>query len=97
MVAAFEVLGTPDKRAAFDDLAGAGGQFADFDARWENAEFAWDSDMYKGAKYITTLTERIWERRLAGESVWLVKCCESCGTCSQTPCSQTLAQSERSM
>ena len=82
VVAAFEVLGTPDKRAAFDELAGAGGQFADFDARWENAEFAWDSDMYKGAKDITTLTERIWERRLVGESVWLVKCyaawCPAC-------------------
>ena len=82
VVAALEVLGTPDKRAAFDELAGAGGQFTDFDARWENAEFAWDSDMYKGAKDITTLTERIWERRLVGESVWLVKCyaawCPAC-------------------
>ena len=58
VVAAFEILGTPDKRAAFDEAAGGGGRFADFDARWENAEFAWDSDMYKGAQYVTTLTER---------------------------------------
>ena len=29
--------------------------------------------MYKGAQYITTLTEKIWERRLVGDTVWLVK------------------------
>ena len=73
VVAAFEVLGTPDKRAAFDEAAGTSGRFDDFDARWENQEFAWDSDMYKGARYVTTLTEKIWERRLAGDAIWLVK------------------------
>ena len=73
VVAAFEVLGTPDKRAAFDEAAGTSGHFADFDARWENHEFEWDSDMYKGAAYVTTLTERIWERRLVGDSIWIVK------------------------
>ena len=81
VVAAFEILGTPDKRAAFDEAAGAGGG-SDFDARWENREFAWDSDMYKGARHITTLTERIWERRLSGDTVWLVQCyaawCPAC-------------------
>ena len=53
VVAAFEVLGTPDKRAAFDEASlGSGGRFeGNFNARWENHEFEWDSDMYKGAQY----------------------------------------------
>ena len=62
VVAAFEVLGTPDKRAAFDEAAGGGGSFADFGARWENREFEWDSDMYKGAQFITTVRRRRWTR-----------------------------------
>ena len=73
VVAAFEVLGTPDKRAAFDEAAGSSGRFSDFGARWENQEFAWDSDMYKGAKLVTTITEKNWERRLGGDSIWLLE------------------------
>ena len=61
--AAFAILGTPDKRAAFDEAAGGGGRFHDFEARWENAEFAWDSDLYRGSQDVTTLTERLWEKR----------------------------------
>ena len=111
VVAAFEVLGTPDKRLAFDELAGLGGSWSaapssssssssfssssssssppssspfvsDFEARWESAELSWDSDLYRGARHVTTLTERVWERRLHGDAVWLVKCyaawCPAC-------------------
>ena len=35
-----------------------------------------------GAQYITTLSEKLWERRLIGDSIWLVKCyaawCPAC-------------------
>ena len=51
-------------------------------ARWRADEFAFDSDLYKGAKFVTTLSERQWERRLVGDTVWLVECyaawCPAC-------------------
>ena len=75
VVAAYEVLGTPDKRAAFDDArnGGVGEDFAHFEARWQQKQYEFDSDLYAGARFVTTLTERLWERRLVGETVWLVE------------------------
>ena len=75
VVAAYEVLGTPDKRQAFDEARnGAGGEgFAHFEARWQQKQYAFDSDLYAGARFVTTLTERVWEKRLVGETAWLVE------------------------
>jgi hypothetical protein len=71
-----QVLGTPDRRALFDQQRradGGGDSYAEFEARWRTNEFGFDSDLYKGAKFVTTLTERLWERRLTGDTVWLVE------------------------
>ena len=73
-VAAYEVLGTPDKRAVFDEAArGGADSYAHFEARWQQKAYEFDSDLYAGAKYVTTLTEKLWARRLVGETVWLVE------------------------
>jgi thiol-disulfide isomerase/thioredoxin len=82
IVAAYEVIGTPDKRAAFDEAAGESGTSEDFDARWESGKFSFDSDLYAGDRLVTTLTEKLWERRLIGDSIWLIECyaawCPAC-------------------
>ena len=81
IVAAYEVIGTPDKRAAFDEAAG-NGEAADFEVRYEEGKYEHDSDLYAGDKLITTLTDKVWEKRLVGDSIWLVECyaawCPAC-------------------
>ena len=82
IVAAYEVVGTPDKRAMFDEASGGGGSYEDFDAKYEQGNFKFDSDLYSGDRLITTLTEKLWEKRLSGESIWLIECyaawCPAC-------------------
>ena len=74
IVAAYEVIGTPDKRAAFDEAAGQGdGSAEDFEANWESGKFSFDSDLYAGDKLITTLTEKLWDKRMTGDAIWLVE------------------------
>lgn len=68
---AYETIGSPDKRAAFDDYSGD-----DFGRHWKDkAEDKWrgDEDLYFGDPLIATLTEDLWERRLAGQSIWVIK------------------------
>ena len=40
------------------------------------------ADLYAGDKLITTLTDKVWEKRLVGDSIWLVECyaawCPAC-------------------
>eukprot|EP00931_Biecheleriopsis_adriatica_P106016 TRINITY_DN80533_c0_g1_i1.p1 TRINITY_DN80533_c0_g1~~TRINITY_DN80533_c0_g1_i1.p1 ORF type:complete len:885 (+),score=159.09 TRINITY_DN80533_c0_g1_i1:33-2687(+) len=62
ITAAYETIGTPDKRAAFDD----GNDF-------EQQKGTGDENFYFGDPLITTLTEELWERRLTGSSIWLIE------------------------
>lgn len=71
LVKAYETLGVPDKRAAFDAYEGS-----DFSRHWEEGaqgKFNGNEDFYFGDPLIATLTEELWERRLAGRSIWLIK------------------------
>lgn len=68
---AYETIGAPDKRAAFDDYRGE-----DFSRHWQDeATRKWkgDEDFYFGDPLIATLTEDLWERRLSGQTVWLIE------------------------
>ena len=61
LVAAYETLGTPDKRAAFDDFGGGGAEAGAFETEWEFEQFGQASAgaalFYSGHPLITTLTE----------------------------------------
>eukprot|EP00930_Biecheleria_cincta_P091064 TRINITY_DN8056_c0_g1_i1.p1 TRINITY_DN8056_c0_g1~~TRINITY_DN8056_c0_g1_i1.p1 ORF type:complete len:899 (-),score=157.83 TRINITY_DN8056_c0_g1_i1:432-3101(-) len=59
---AYETIGSPDKRAAFDDGR-------DFD----DAQGSGDENFYFGDPLIATLTEELWEKRLSGTSIWLIE------------------------
>lgn len=71
LVAAYEILNNPDKRAAFDDWGGSKG----FQFEWEYEQFGQKSTrgLYKNDPLITQLTENLWNRRVQGESIWLVE------------------------
>lgn len=81
IVKAYELLGDPDKRAAFDDFGSTGGA-ADgnegtqgFQTFWEyeqsNQKFA--GDFYNGHNLITNLREAVWERRMSHDSIWVIE------------------------
>jgi len=83
IVAAWNILGTPDKRAAFDDF-GRDGEQRSFNSYWEYEQSGeqMDEDFYKRNPYITRLTPTNWERRLTGNSVWIVEFYAPwCGAC----------------
>eukprot|EP00457_Paulinella_chromatophora_P004080 gb/GEZN01004090.1/.p1 GENE.gb/GEZN01004090.1/~~gb/GEZN01004090.1/.p1 ORF type:complete len:527 (-),score=50.20 gb/GEZN01004090.1/:84-1664(-) len=71
LVAAHEILGDPEKRAAFDDYGGRKG----FQTEWEYRTYG-QNDAHKGfyakEKLIVELNEKIFNRRLSGDSIWLV-------------------------
>ena len=86
VVAAYEVLGDPEKRAAYDNLGGQ--DQAQFNTFWEWEQYGGGSDsahdFYKGNKLISPLTEKLWPRRVVGDAIWLVEFyapwCSACGT-----------------
>jgi curved DNA-binding protein CbpA len=89
LVVAYETLGSPDKRAAFDDFGAMGRDGMDegqggggahgFQTEWEfeqshNQEELGETVFYAGHPLITTLSEGLWERRLGvGDSTWVVE------------------------
>ena len=79
VVAAYEILSNPDKRAAFDDFGGdggteEGGNDGGFDTFWEYQQSGKkdERNFYTGHPLITQLTEKLWDRRLVGNVIWLV-------------------------
>uniref|UniRef100_A0A0G4HSR6 J domain-containing protein n=1 Tax=Chromera velia CCMP2878 TaxID=1169474 RepID=A0A0G4HSR6_9ALVE len=72
---AFDLLGTPDKRTAFDEAstfsknAGDAARFAQDKKNWRG-----DEEFYMGDPLISTLTEGIWERRMHGDGIWFIEC-----------------------
>ncbi|EKX40209.1 hypothetical protein GUITHDRAFT_113690 [Guillardia theta CCMP2712] len=84
VVAAYEILGDPDKRAAFDDLGGQ--DQAQFNTFWEWEMYGKkgsSNDFYNGETLISKLTESLWPRRVIGDAIWLVEFyapwCTACG------------------
>ena len=82
LVAAYEVLSIPEKRAAFDDF----GANPNFNTEWEWAAYGdgQSQDFYRGSPHITHLDERRWERYGASQrsAIWLVEFYAPwCGAC----------------
>ena len=77
LAAAYEILGSPDKRAAFDDFGGDNNEafdtFAQYVEHMEATGQKSDTDFYSGDPLISTLDEAMWERRVSGNSIWLVE------------------------
>mmetsp|Transcript_15762 Transcript_15762/g.23152 ORF Transcript_15762/g.23152 Transcript_15762/m.23152 type:complete len:667 (+) Transcript_15762:33-2033(+) len=86
LVAAYEVLGDPEKRAAYDNMGGQ--DQAQFNTFWEWEQYGKGEnsahDFYNGNKLISKLTEKLWPRRVVGDAIWLVEFyapwCSACGT-----------------
>jgi thiol-disulfide isomerase/thioredoxin len=78
IVAAYEVLGSEDKRQAFDDLGDADGTKKEtFNTYWEYQKFGnkktkANNDFFTGHPFIVNLNSATWNRRVTGSSVWLV-------------------------
>lgn len=73
LVAAYSVIGNPDKRNEYDNFEGSAD---DFEKRWESRGSRADEDFYFGHPLISTLTDRLWTRRVTaghGQSIWLVE------------------------
>jgi hypothetical protein len=66
VVAAYEILSNPDKRAAFDDFGGNAEDDGGFETFWEyeNSGKKDERSFYTGHRLITQLTEQLWDRRL---------------------------------
>ena len=88
IVAAFEILGSAEKRAFFDDMGAAGEPMEAFNteaayARWGRKN---EQNFYQGHALITPLTEANWEARVGrGNQLWIVQFYAPwCGHCQQS-------------
>lgn len=84
IVAAFEIIGDPEKRAIFDDF----GQETLAEAFTNEESYMKygqknENNFYQGNRLITALTEKLWERRVGmGDDVWIVEFYAPwCGAC----------------
>ena len=84
---AAQVLGDPEKRAAFDDLGRGDGQQAKFHTFWEwqmYGDKTQSNDFYRGEPLVSKLTAALWPRRVTGDAIWLVEFyapwCSACGS-----------------
>lgn len=75
VVAAYETIGTPDKRAAFDDYGSTNAEDGGFHTYWEYQQSGEKDtrNFYSSHPLITPLNERIWDRRLTGDSIWIIE------------------------
>eukprot|EP00927_Polykrikos_kofoidii_P049404 TRINITY_DN43467_c0_g1_i1.p1 TRINITY_DN43467_c0_g1~~TRINITY_DN43467_c0_g1_i1.p1 ORF type:complete len:767 (-),score=85.46 TRINITY_DN43467_c0_g1_i1:104-2404(-) len=84
VVAAYDVIGNPDKRNEYDNFKGTA---KEFENRWRQRGARGDEDFYFGHPLITTLTDRLWQSKIAGSGrnvVWLVELYGAwCGACRQ--------------
>jgi len=62
---AYGLIGNPDKRAWFEEHGGT-------DSWDQSKEWRGDESFFYGNPLISTLTTKLWEKRLAGRSIWLV-------------------------
>lgn len=73
IVAAFEIIGDPDKRSVFDELGNTSETFyseAEYRAHGQKNE----GNFYQGNPLITALTEKLWEKRVGSNNdVWIVE------------------------
>lgn len=90
IVAAFEIIGNPEKRAIFDDMGGAE-KPESFDSQAAYEEYGQKNhdNFYQGHRLIHPLTESLWERRVGStDTVWLVEFyapwCSACQSFIQT-------------
>lgn len=65
----YEILGDPDKRAAFDDFGTADVDTGGFASYWEFQQSGNTAtrDFYTGQSYVTNLTPELWTRRGVSE------------------------------
>lgn len=83
IVAALELIGDPVKRILFDDFGSSGQEtFDSYDAYVKYGKVN-ENNFYQGHKYITPLTENLWERRVGfGDDCWIVEYYAPwCGAC----------------
>ena len=77
VVAAYEILNSPDKRSKFDDYGGDDDGLNGFESEWEYEKYKTgtnERDFYTGHPLITTLTQKSWELKSKNtELVWLVE------------------------
>lgn len=75
LVVAFEIIGNPDKRAAFDDFGGHADDNGGFASFYEYAQSGTkdERDFYSHHPLITNLTPELWDRRVVANSIWLVE------------------------
>ena len=74
IVAAFDILGNPEKRAYFDDVGSSTQEsFNNFDDYMRFGQKN-ENNFYQGYRLITPLSESMWERRVgSGDNIWLVE------------------------
>lgn len=71
LVAAYDILRSPSKRASYDDYGGRDG----FQTQWEYEQYGTkdSSGFYSRDSLVSSLTERMWHKNLRGNTVWLVE------------------------
>jgi len=77
VASAYELIGSPDKRALFDDFGREGAQQGGFRTYSEYMEASGgkeaSQDFYQGDRYVSRLSEDLWEQRVAGDMPWVVE------------------------